>query len=72
VAGALTERDFVSKLERAGFEQIEVQERRSMSVDDAALYPLFTDDLLALMRRLIPADRQGELAVAVVVTARLH
>jgi hypothetical protein len=71
VAGALTERDFVAKLERAGFEKIEVHERRPMSVDDAALYPLFTDDLLDLMRTLIPPERQGELAVAVVVTAAM-
>ncbi|MCZ7589207.1 MAG: hypothetical protein M5U27_10225 [Gaiella sp.] len=71
MAGALTERDFVAKLERAGFEEIEVHERRPMSVDDAALYPLFTDDLLELMRTLIPAERQGELAVAVVVTAAI-
>ena len=71
MAGALTERDFVAKLERAGFEGIEILDRQAMSVDDAALYPLFTDDLLQLMRTLIPADRQGELAVAVVVSARL-
>jgi len=70
VAGALTERDFVAKLERAGFEAIEVVERHPMSVDDAALYPLFTDDVLELMRRLIPPERQQELAVAVVVRAR--
>jgi arsenite methyltransferase len=42
-----------------------------MSVDDAALYPLFTDELLHLMRTLIPREQQDELAVAVVVTARL-
>jgi hypothetical protein len=71
VAGALTERDFVAKLEKAGFEQIEVRERQPMSVDDAALYPLFTADLLALMRTRISGERQRELAVAVVVTARL-
>jgi hypothetical protein len=71
VAGALTERDFVAKLERAGFLDIQVRERRPMSVDDAALYPLFTPDLLELMRKLIPPDRQRELAVAVVITARL-
>lgn len=71
MAGALTERDFVAKLTRAGFEEIEVRERRPMSVEDAALYPLFTDELLELMRTLIPAERQGELAVAVVVTAEL-
>jgi hypothetical protein len=71
VAGALTERDFVAKLERAGFEQIEVLERQPMSVDALALYPLFTEDLLEMMRTLIPPDRQGELAMAVVVSARL-
>jgi hypothetical protein len=71
VAGALTERDFVEKLERAGFEQIEVRDRQPMSVDDAALYPLFTPDLLELMRTLIPVERQRELAVAIVVTAEL-
>ena len=71
MAGALTERDFVAKLERAGFEQIEICERQPMSVDDAAKYPLFTADLLELMRTLIPRERRGELAVAVVVTARL-
>jgi arsenite methyltransferase len=42
VAGALTERDFVEKLEKAGFEQIEVHHREPVSVDDLALYPLFT------------------------------
>jgi arsenite methyltransferase len=71
VAGALTERDFVDKLAKAGFEQIEVREREPMSVDDLALYPLFTPDVLELMRRLIPLERQRELAVAIVVTARL-
>lgn len=71
MAGALTERDFVEKLESAGFEQIEVRDRQPMSVDDAALYPLFTPDLLELMRTLIPLERQRELAVAIVVTAAL-
>ena len=71
MAGALTERDFVAKLQKAGFEAIDVLDRQPMSVDDAELYPLFTDDLLHLMRTLIPAERQGKLAVAVVVAARL-
>jgi arsenite methyltransferase len=71
VAGALTERDFVDKLERAGFEGISVVERQALSVDDVALYPLFTPDVLELMRTLISPERQRELAVAVVVTARL-
>jgi arsenite methyltransferase len=71
VAGALTERDFVEKLARAGFEEVRVIERRPMSVDDVALYPLFTDELLELIRTLVPAERQGELAIAAVVSARL-
>ena len=70
MAGALTERDFVEKLERAGFEDVEVLERRPLSVEDAALYPLFTDEVLELMRTLISPERQQELAVAIVVRAR--
>jgi hypothetical protein len=71
VAGALTERDFVEKLEKAGFGDIEVRHREPVSIDDIALYPLFTDELLELMRTLIPADRQNAVATSVVVTAKL-
>ena len=71
MAGALTERDFVAKLDGAGFVGVEVLERSPMGVDDCALYPLFTPELLELMRRLIPAERQDEVGVAVVVRARL-
>jgi arsenite methyltransferase len=72
VAGALTERDFVEKLERAGFGNITIRERRPVSIDDLTLYPLFTDELIDLMRKLIPPDRQGAVATAIVVTARLQ
>lgn len=41
-----------------------------MSVDDCARYPLFTADLLALMRRLIPAARQDAVATVIVVRAQ--
>ena len=70
MAGALTERDFVAKLERAGLAGVEVLERTTLGVNEIALYPLFTDDLLALMRRLLTPERQAEVAVAVVVRAR--
>jgi arsenite methyltransferase len=69
VAGALAERDFVAKLEKAGFEGVEVVDRQPVSVEDFTLYPLFTDDLIDLMRRLIPPERQGAVATAVVVRA---
>lgn len=69
MAGALTERDFVEKLDRAGFGQIVVHEREPVSVDDLALYPLFTPELIQLMRTLIPPERQVAVATAVVMTA---
>jgi hypothetical protein len=72
VAGALTERDFVEKLKRAGFREIRVHERRPVSIDDLTLYPLFTDELIELMRRLIAPDRRAAVATAIVVTARLQ
>jgi len=70
VSGALTERDFVAKLERAGFTDVEVLERTPRGIDDCAAYPLFTDELLALMRELIPPERHDDLGIAVVVRAR--
>jgi arsenite methyltransferase len=70
VAGALTERDFVEKLEKAAFGEIEVHHREPVSVEDLALYPLFTRELIELMRRLIPSDRQQAVATSIVVTAR--
>jgi arsenite methyltransferase len=71
VAGALTERDFVTKLERARFTDIAIVERTPMGVDDCALYPLFTPDVLDLMRTLIPPQRQQTIGTAIVVRARL-
>jgi hypothetical protein len=70
VAGALTERDFVEKLEQAGFGDLEIHQREPASVDDLALYPLFTDELIELMRTLIAPERQTAVATSVVVTAR--
>jgi hypothetical protein len=69
VAGALTERDFVRKLERAEFADIEVLERSTMGIDDCELYPLFTEELLASMRRLIPHERLGHIAVIAIIRA---
>jgi hypothetical protein len=71
VSGALAEDDFVRKLERAGFSEIAVHHREPMSVDGCALYPLFTDDLIELMRSLIPPEQQRAVATSIVVTARL-
>ena len=66
MAGALTERDFVRKLEQAGFTGVEAVARDDVSIDDCALYPLFTDELLSLMRRLLPVEKHSRVATAAV------
>ena len=71
MAGAMAERDFVTKLGRAGFVDIEIVERTKFGIDDSAQYPLFTDDLIELMRRTIPRNRHGSVAVSIVIKARL-
>ncbi|MGH2806282.1 MAG: hypothetical protein ACRDKT_03305 [Actinomycetota bacterium] len=71
MSGALAERDFVEKLGKAGFIDVEVPVRRPWGVDECALYPLFTDELIALMRKLIPLEDQGRVAKSIVVKARL-
>lgn len=70
MAGALTERDFVEKITKAGFAGVQTHRRESVSVDDLGLYPLFTPELIQLMRTLIPAERQAAVATSVVITAR--
>jgi hypothetical protein len=71
VAGALAERDFVAKLEKVGFAEISVLERRAFGIKEAELYPLFGEELLTLMRRLIPPGRRDRIATSMVVKARL-
>lgn len=72
MAGALAERDFVNKLEKAGFVDLQVVERRAVGIEEFALCPLFTEDLIALMRTLIPPEKQEAVATAIVVKARLR
>ena len=71
VAGALAEEGFLHKLDRAGFQRAEVVYRAPLSIDDCALYPLFSDEVIRLMRTLIPVEHHAQVAVAVVVKAQL-
>ena len=71
VAGALAEADFVRRLERVGFVDVDVVQREPLGIDDCALYPLFSAEVIGLMRRLVPPARHDAVAVAVVVTASL-
>ena len=42
---------------------------RAFGIDDAEMLPLFTHEVIGVMRRTIPADRQERVATAVIVKA---
>lgn len=44
-------------------------DRIEYGIDDVALYPLFTPDLIALMRELIQPERQHSVATSVIARA---
>jgi SAM-dependent methyltransferase/quercetin dioxygenase-like cupin family protein len=70
IAGAISERVLVRKLERAGLVDIEMSERTPLTVDDMALYPLFTADVVDLMRRVLPVEAQRHVATSLIARAR--
>jgi arsenite methyltransferase len=65
----MAERVFAGKLERAGFADAWVGGHRPFGIDQAALYPLFTSEVIQVMRRTIPADHQDHVATGVIVKA---
>jgi arsenite methyltransferase len=65
----MAERVFAGKLERVGFGQIWVGGHHPFGIDEAAMYPLFTSELIQVMRRTIPAERQDRVATRVIVKA---
>jgi hypothetical protein len=66
----MAERVFAAKLERVGFTDVWVGGHRPYGIDEASLYPLFTPEVIAVMRRTIPPDRQGHVATGVIIKAR--
>lgn len=48
---------------------VERSEERPVGIDDCAQYPLFTPELLDLMRRHIPPERRSRVARAVIFVA---
>ena len=70
MSGALAERVFAKKIRQAGFVDLMISDHEPMSVDDVALYPLFTPSVIQLMRDVIPAERQQRVATSVLARAR--
>lgn len=66
----MAERVFAGKLEREGFKDVWVGGHRPFGIEEASMYPLFTAEVIDLMRRTIPPDHQGHVATGVIVKAR--
>jgi hypothetical protein len=69
VSGALAERVFAEKLHRAGFVDVWVGGHRPFGIAEAGLFPLFTPEVVELMRRTIPPEYHDHVATAVIVKA---
>lgn len=70
MAGALAERVLATKLTNVGFTDLSIVDRWPFSIDDLAAYPLFTADLIELMRKLLPPGQQAEVATVITLRAR--
>lgn len=70
MSGALTERAFVDNLERAGFGGIRIDDLGSYGLDELAGEPLFTPELIGLMRELLPEPVQQRIGRLITVHAR--
>jgi arsenite methyltransferase len=57
-------------LEKTGFVDIRRGAEVRYGIDECAQYPLFTPELIALMRRLIPSSRHATVARSLIFTAR--
>lgn len=70
IAGAVSKRVLRRKLARAGFTDIDVTGQSRFTLDDVALYPLYTAEVMALLRRLLPRAVQQQVAVSVIARCR--
>lgn len=70
IAGAVSERVLRKKLVRAGFTDVDVAGHTPFSLDDVALYPLFTSEIIDLMHQLLPRSAQQQIALGVIVQGR--
>jgi arsenite methyltransferase len=65
----MAERVFAAKLQGVGFEGIWVGGHRPTGIEDASHYPLFTEEVIEVMRKTLPLERHDHVATGVVVKA---
>lgn len=52
---------FGQKAAKGGFQTIEIFDRLSMTLDDLAVYPLFTPDFLEWLKKSIPPTQRDRI-----------
>jgi len=70
LSGALSEIALYKGLRRAGFRAVAIEPLHPFGIAECALYPLFNDALIDLLRSRVPADRHHRIAQSVFVHAR--
>ena len=70
LSGALSEAALYKGLRRAGFREVGITPLHPFGIAECALYPLFNDELLAMLRARVPAERHDRIAKSVFVAAR--
>ena len=70
LSGALSEIALYKGLRRAGFRAVSLEPLHPFGLAECALYPLFNEPLLDLLRSRLPRERHDRIAQAVFVHAR--
>ena len=69
LSGALSEIAMYKGVRRAGFRDVAIEPIESFGIAECALYPLFNEELLDLLRARVPAERHDRIATSVLVRA---
>lgn len=70
LSGALSEAALYKGVRRAGFRAVSIEPLHPFGIAQCALYPIFSDALLDLLRERLPAERHDRVATAVLLRAR--
>lgn len=70
LSGALSEIALYKGLRRAGFRDVSIEPLEPFGIAECALYPLFGEELLALLRGRVPPERHGRIAMSVLARGR--
>ena len=71
LSGALSEIAMYKGLRRAGFREVVLEPLEPFGIAECALYPLFSDELLALLRERVPPARHNRIAMSMFVGGRM-